>query len=141
MTAVEPSVDASTRNFKVRASLANADGTLRPGTFGRVGFDLGQARDVVVVPQTAISFNPASTVVISLADGRWDGAALGLLAPVLGMLLAVDAYRLLTGREQIACAKLAHNLDGRCIFRCQHPDQARVLALKQMDRQLRARRS
>ena len=58
VTAVEPSVDSSTRNFKVRASLANPEGTLRPGTFGRVGFDLGQARDVVVVPQTAVSFNP-----------------------------------------------------------------------------------
>jgi aquaporin Z len=92
-------------------------------------------------PLSAFGVNPARTVVVSLADGRWDAAALGLLAPVLGMLLAVDAYRLLTGREQIACAKLAHNLDGRCIFRCQHPDQARVLALKQMDRQLRARRS
>lgn len=58
VSAIEPSVDANTRNFKVRASLANPGGALRPGTFGRVGFDLGQASDVVVVPQTAVSFNP-----------------------------------------------------------------------------------
>ena len=58
VSAIEPAVDASTRNFKVRATLANPGGELRPGTFGRVGFDLGQASDVVVVPQTAVSFNP-----------------------------------------------------------------------------------
>src|SRR5690606_9026188 len=39
ITAVEPSVDTSTRNFTVRASLANPDGVLRPGTFARVRFD------------------------------------------------------------------------------------------------------
>src|SRR5690606_5777740 len=58
ITAVEPAVDASTRNFTVRAPLANPDGVLRPGTFARVGFELGQAGKVVVVPQTAVSFNP-----------------------------------------------------------------------------------
>jgi aquaporin Z len=91
-------------------------------------------------PVSALGINPARVVAAALVDDRRDIAALGLLAPVAGMLLAVEAYRLLTGRDQIACAKLAHNLDGRCIFRCQHPEQARVLALKQMDRQLRARR-
>ncbi len=68
LTAVEPSVDTSTRNFMVRASLPNADGALRPGTFARVGFDLGQAQDVVVVPQTAVSFNPYGNSVYVLAD-------------------------------------------------------------------------
>lgn len=91
-------------------------------------------------PLSALGTNPARTVVASLADGRWDAAWLGLVAPVAGMLLAVDAYRGLTGRSQVACAKIAHNLGGRCIFRCQHPNQARVLALMQMDRQLHTRR-
>ncbi len=68
LTAVEPSVDTSTRNFMVRASLPNADGALRPGTFARVGFDLAQAQDVVVVPQTAVSFNPYGNSVYVLAD-------------------------------------------------------------------------
>jgi len=68
VTAIEPSVDANTRNFKVRATLANPEGTLRPGTFGRVGFDLGQANDVVVVPQTAISFNPYGNAVYVVVE-------------------------------------------------------------------------
>src|SRR5690606_25400625 len=68
ITAVEPSVDTSTRNFTVRASPANPDGVLRPRTFARVRFDLGQARDVVVVPQTAVSFNPYGNSVYVLVD-------------------------------------------------------------------------
>ncbi|WP_024869344.1 efflux RND transporter periplasmic adaptor subunit [Pseudoxanthomonas suwonensis] len=68
ITAVEPSVDTSTRNFQVRATLANPDGVLRPGTFARVGFDLGQEQEVVVVPQTAVSFNPYGNSVYVLAD-------------------------------------------------------------------------
>jgi membrane fusion protein (multidrug efflux system) len=67
ISAVEPAVDASTRNFTVRASLANPDGELRPGTFARVGFELGAAQDVVVVPQTAVSFNPYGNSVYVLA--------------------------------------------------------------------------
>lgn len=58
ITAVEPQVDVSTRNFKAQATLDNAEGNLRPGTFAHVGFDTGQERRVIVIPQTAISFNP-----------------------------------------------------------------------------------
>lgn len=57
VTAVEPQVDANTRNFKAQATLRNADGALRPGSFAKVGFDLGSEREVVVIPQTAVSFN------------------------------------------------------------------------------------
>ena len=68
ISAVEPSVDASTRNFAVRATLANPDGALRPGTFAKVGFDLGQVQELVVVPQTAVSFNPYGNSVYVLVD-------------------------------------------------------------------------
>jgi aquaporin Z len=59
---------------------------------------------------------------------------LNLLPPLLGMQLAVEAYRLLTGRSQVLCAKLAHNTHGKCIFRCQHPYQTRALALEAIRR-------
>lgn len=63
VTAIEPQVDASTRNFKVQATLPNPDRAVRPGGFAKVGFDLGGARDVVVIPQTAVSFNPYGNAV------------------------------------------------------------------------------
>jgi len=63
ITAVEPMVDPSTRNFKAQATVQNADGALRPGTFAHIGFDLGTERGVVVIPQTAVSFNPYGNAV------------------------------------------------------------------------------
>ena len=65
-----------------------------------------------------------------LASANW----LNLLPPLLGMQLAVEGYRLFTGRSQVLCAKLAHNTHGTCIFRCQHPYQARALAMEAIRR-------
>jgi membrane fusion protein (multidrug efflux system) len=70
ITAIEPAVDASTRNFKAQATLENTDGTLRPGTFAHVGFDLGSERNVVVIPQTAVSFNPYGNAVYVISKTK-----------------------------------------------------------------------
>jgi membrane fusion protein (multidrug efflux system) len=77
VTAIEPLVDASTRNFKVQATLPNPDNNLRPGTFAHVGFDSGGVRKVVVIPQTAVSFNPYGNAVfviskVKRAEGEKD---------------------------------------------------------------------
>lgn len=63
ITAVEPLVDPSTRNFTAQATLQNTDGALRPGTFAHVNLDTGTERNVVVIPQTAVSFNPYGNAV------------------------------------------------------------------------------
>jgi len=70
VTAIQPEVDANTRNFKVQATLDNAEGNLRPGTFAHVGFALGGERNVVVVPQTAISFNPYGNAVFVISKTK-----------------------------------------------------------------------
>ena len=67
VTAVEPLVDASTRNFKAQATFANPDGALRPGSFAKVSFALGGERDVLVIPQTAVSFNPYGNAVFVIS--------------------------------------------------------------------------
>ena len=67
ITAIEPLVDASTRNFKAQATFDNPDKTLRPGSFAKVGFDVGGARDVIVIPQTAVSFNPYGNAVFVIS--------------------------------------------------------------------------
>ena len=72
VTALEPRVDANTRNFKAQATLRNPDGTLRPGSFAKVAFDLGSEREVVVIPQTAVSFNPYGNAVFVI--GRSTGS-------------------------------------------------------------------
>lgn len=68
IVAVEPQVDAQTRNFKVQARFVNGDLTLRPGMFAKVAFDLGGDRSVVVIPQTAITFNPYGNAVFVIEE-------------------------------------------------------------------------
>src|SRR5690606_5741173 len=68
VTAVEPRVDPDTRNFTAQATLANPGGVLRPGAFARVSFSLGGEREVVVVPQTAVSFNPYGNAVFVISE-------------------------------------------------------------------------
>ena len=68
ITAIEPEVDASTRNFMLQATIDNPEQRLRPGTFARAQLDLGAARNLVVVPQTAISFNPYGNSVWVVVD-------------------------------------------------------------------------
>ncbi|MFZ7096032.1 efflux RND transporter periplasmic adaptor subunit [Luteimonas dalianensis] len=69
VTAIEPAVDAATRNFRVQATLDNPERLLRPGSFARVGFDVGGDEDVVVIPQTAVAFNPYGNVVYLVVPG------------------------------------------------------------------------
>lgn len=75
ITAIEPRVDPDTRNFQVQATLANPGDTLRPGTFARVNFALGGKHDVIVVPQTAISFNPYGNSVYVISPAPPTAAA------------------------------------------------------------------
>src|SRR5699024_5134159 len=49
--------------FKVQATLDNPEHLLRPGSFARVEFEIGEEQDVVVIPQTAVAFNPYGNVV------------------------------------------------------------------------------
>src|SRR5690554_3038685 len=74
VTAIEPSVDPDTRNFRVQATLENPEHLLRPGSFARVGFEVGQEQDVVVIPQTAVAFNPYGNVVYVVMPAEGEGA-------------------------------------------------------------------
>lgn len=53
VTTVMPTVDTQSRTFGVEVTLANADGRVLPGMFGRVTLNLGKA-DRVVVPDKAV---------------------------------------------------------------------------------------
>ena len=70
ITALDPLVDASTRNFQAQATLQNPGNALRPGSFAKVGFELGAEHDVVVIPQTAVSFNPYGNAVFVITSEK-----------------------------------------------------------------------
>jgi membrane fusion protein (multidrug efflux system) len=54
LVAVEPTVDARTRNLELRARLVDEEGRLHPGMFVDVEVVMPQRQDVVTVPATAI---------------------------------------------------------------------------------------
>lgn len=56
--AANPRLNDATRNIQLRATLANPDESLRPGMFAQVEVVLPAADRVVVVPATAVSYNP-----------------------------------------------------------------------------------
>lgn len=56
--AIEPRVSSASRSFEVQALLDNPEQQLRAGQFARVTLALGEPEEVIVLPQTAIRFNP-----------------------------------------------------------------------------------
>ena len=71
-------------------------------------------------PISGTSINPARTIASALPSGIWTAAWIYLVAPVAGMLLAVELYRVFHRDAQVACAKWNHDMRQRCIF-CGHP--------------------
>ena len=70
-------------------------------------------------PFSGMSINPARTVASALPSGIWTAAWIYFIAPIGGMLLAVEIYRALRKGAQVACAKWNHDPRQRCIF-CGH---------------------
>ncbi len=98
ITAIEPLIDAETRNFKVQATVLNDDNALRPGTFAKVGFDLGSEQAVVVIPQTAVSFNPYGNAVYVVREVPYGENEVGMDGkPQKGMKQVVQQRFIKTG--------------------------------------------
>jgi membrane fusion protein (multidrug efflux system) len=69
VTAIDPQVSESTRNYTVQATLANDERRLRPGMFARVSLETGDPERLVTLPQTAIVTNPYGSSVFVVQDG------------------------------------------------------------------------
>lgn len=66
VTAINPKVDPATRNVGVEAILSNPEFKLLPGMYGVVEIHTGAPKEVMTLPQTAISYNPYGEVVYVL---------------------------------------------------------------------------
>ncbi len=65
---IYPHLDEKTRTLKVQALVPNHDRVLKPGLFSRVTLYTGPARDIVVVPVTALLYEE-STIKIFIVNG------------------------------------------------------------------------
>jgi membrane fusion protein, multidrug efflux system len=68
ITAINPKVDAATRNVQVRATLKNPDLRLLPGMYASVRIAAGNKERYVTLPQTALTYNPYGETVYIVDD-------------------------------------------------------------------------
>jgi aquaporin Z len=70
----------------------------------------------VAAPLSGMSINPARTTASALPSGIWTSGWIYFTAPVLGMMLAAQLHRFLSGSSPRACPKLHHGATQQCIF-------------------------
>lgn len=68
ITALDSVINEQTRNIQVQATLANKDDKLRPGMYVQVELPLGQPRQVVPLPASAINYAPYGDSVYVVTD-------------------------------------------------------------------------
>jgi membrane fusion protein (multidrug efflux system) len=68
ITAINPEVDAATRNIRIQATVANRQERLRPGMFVNVAVVLPASEDVLAVPATAVLYAPYSDSVFVVEE-------------------------------------------------------------------------
>src|SRR2546427_5112977 len=73
VTTINPEVDVSTRNVRVRSTFPNPDGRLRPGMFANVEVISPEKRPVLVIPATAVIYAPYGDSVFALEEKK-EGA-------------------------------------------------------------------
>ncbi len=75
ITAINPLVDAATRNLQVEATVRNPRRELLPGMFAKVGVLLHAHQHVITLPQAAVAFNPyGATVFLAVTEAGKEGA-------------------------------------------------------------------
>jgi membrane fusion protein (multidrug efflux system) len=70
ITTVNTEVDVATRNVRVRATIPNEDGRLRPGMFANVEVLSSEKKPVLMIPATAVMFAPYGDSVFAIEDKK-----------------------------------------------------------------------
>jgi membrane fusion protein (multidrug efflux system) len=68
ITALDSVINEQTRNIQIQATLENPGGKLRPGMFLQVELPLGESRDVIPLPASAINYAPSGDSVFVVGD-------------------------------------------------------------------------
>lgn len=71
ITAINPVVDANTRNVRIQATLKNPQEQLLPGMFGNITVTAGESQRYLTLPLNAVAFNPyGETVFVVVKRGQ-----------------------------------------------------------------------
>jgi membrane fusion protein (multidrug efflux system) len=76
VSAIDPLIDADTRNVQVRATLKNAERKLLPGMYANVSIAVGEPVKYLTLPSTAVANNPyGETVYIIVSAAQFQAEA------------------------------------------------------------------
>jgi membrane fusion protein (multidrug efflux system) len=70
VSVVYPTIDPESRTLRVKATLDNSDGRLRPGLFARADLGIRSRRDVPVIPEESILQRSDGAVVFRVTDDQ-----------------------------------------------------------------------
>jgi aquaporin Z len=82
-------------------------------------------------PLSGMSMSPARSFASAAPAGLWNSLWIYFTAPPLGMMIAAQVYLWLRGKDAVFCAKLHHDNDKRCIFRCNYKTLLATTTLKE----------
>ena len=74
ITAINPQVDASTRNIRIQATVANPRERLRPGMFAEVAVVLPDRNEVLAIPATSVLYAPYGDSIFVVDDKKGEGS-------------------------------------------------------------------
>jgi len=74
VTAINPQVDASTRNIRIQATVANPRERLRPGMFAEVAVVLPDRNEVLAIPATSVLYAPYGASILVVDDKKGEGS-------------------------------------------------------------------
>jgi membrane fusion protein (multidrug efflux system) len=127
VTAINPLVDADTRNIKIQATVANRSERLRPGMYVNVSVGLPNRQKVLAIPATAVLYAPYSDSVfvvekgkdgkgmvlrqqfVRLGEKRGDYVAVGEGVKEAETVVSTGVFKLRNGQAVVIDNKLAPN--------------------------------
>jgi len=72
ITTIDPGVDVNTRNVEVEATIENPKRELAPGMFVSTTVTIGEPKNYLTLPQTAVTFNPYGQLVYIVKETGKD---------------------------------------------------------------------
>ena len=113
VTVISPRIDPMTRTLRVKATLPNGDGRLRPGLFARADLGIAERHGVPMIPEDAV-LQRSDGAIVFLMDGtdRVERRAIRLGGFHDGMVEAVSGLEI---GEQVIVRGHARLINGSLV--------------------------
>ena len=115
--AIDPAVQVLNRTIQIRAEYKNVEGKLKPGMFAKVNLLQSTENKVLVLPETALSYNPYGSFVFKIEKNEPSGLVVKRQSVETGEVRAgfASIIKGLSEGDQIVRAGLIKLKDGQLV--------------------------